>query len=574
MASLSHEDHADLDSLFGDVEYQDELENEPQIVRKRSMIQFPRAAVLSQNVGTIAPSSVPSSTEHHSSGHLSSPSILPTMSTVSEATLSCGKRNASPGPSPQTKRRRIDTESSASTNNPKNILANLGLPVGASNTLTQAKLKSVAGLLAPSTNTSRSTSRALKGKKSSAVATVNSSAPPATSGTGTATDPVIISDEPANQSPPLVLSAGAKRTTRSQEAHILLDTLPDDPSDVLTQTLRTILKTPTAVPRGRSTVSRDTAVYLANGRFTGTPFLRLLRHLAGPTRRTNPALGLALLKKLVEAMRATENAVSKPAPAGPSSAASTPMPVTPETPSATSFAPPGGSTLHYAEKTFEPSLFSDIDFSAIGLDALSLPTIPEASPIAPTDIAIDPELLALSDHPGYYQNLTTPQNFDNFDLGLAELFNALPPAPDGQTLASASLTISEPLAVDPSMDWNALADIPFEELLSTWAPEEQPLPATNLPQTNVHAFPLPLLTPQPLAVPTTPISAQPIKPQASSSSGTMRIPARAEALTLLERARAHKKGLEEKLLLAKRQLWGCKIEAGVGRNLLEALKKA
>ncbi|KAJ1307627.1 hypothetical protein OPQ81_001723 [Rhizoctonia solani] len=49
MASSSHEDHADLDSLFGDAEYQDGFESEPQVTHKRSMIQFPRAAVLSQN---------------------------------------------------------------------------------------------------------------------------------------------------------------------------------------------------------------------------------------------------------------------------------------------------------------------------------------------------------------------------------------------------------------------------------------------------------------------------------------------------------------------------------------------
>ncbi|KDN44207.1 hypothetical protein RSAG8_05680, partial [Rhizoctonia solani AG-8 WAC10335] len=456
MASPSHEYHTDIDSLFGDAEYQDEPENEPQTIHKRSMIQFPRAAVLSQNVGTIAPSSVPSSTEHpHSSGHLSSPSTLPTMSAVSEAPLSHGKRNASPGPSPQTKRRRVDTEDPVSRNNPKKVLANLGLVAGTSSALAQAKLKTVASLLAPSANTPRSTSRAPKEKKSSAVAHPNSL--PVTSGAGTATDPVVISDEPRNQSPPSAPSTGTKRTTRSQEAHILLDALPDDPSDVLTQTLRTILKNPTTVPRGRSTVSRDTAVYLANGRLTGTPFLRLLRHLAGRTRRTNPALGLTLLKKLVEAMRATENGASKPAPAGLSSADSTPMPVTPDTPSTALFAPQDGLSLHHAaEKLFEPSLFAEIDFSTMRLGALS--TIPEVDPIASADIVIDPELLALSSNTGFIQNSNMPQNLDNFEIDLAELFSALPPELDGTTSTNVSMTMSEPLPAEPSVDWNALAD--------------------------------------------------------------------------------------------------------------------
>ncbi|KAL5634870.1 hypothetical protein ACGC1H_002782 [Rhizoctonia solani] len=489
------------------------------------------------------------------------------MSVVSEAALPLGKRNASPGPSPQTKRRRIDTEDPVSANKSKNILTNLGLAVGTSDTLTQAKLKSVAGLLAPSANAPRSTSRAPKVNKSSAVAHPNPL--PVTSGTGTATDPVIISDEPPNQSP-----SSTKRTTRSQEAHLLLDALPNDPSDVLTQTLRKILKNPTTVPRGRSTVCRDTAVYLANGRLTGTPFLRLLRHLAGPTRRANPALGLTLLKKLVEAMRATEIAVSKPAPAGPSSAASTPMPVTPDTPSTTSFGPQDGSSFHYAtEKSFEPSLFSEMDFSTMGFDSLSLPTIPEADPIAPADMVIDPELLALSNNPGFIQNANMPQSLDNFEVNLAELFGALPPESDGATPAKVSMTMPEPLSADPSIDWNALTGIPFEDLLATWVPEEQCLPAAKLPQASANIFPLPLPVVQPPVTPTAYIPDQKTKQQATSS-GTVRIPARAEALALLEQARARKKELEGKLLAARRQLWGCKIEAGVERNLLEALKKA
>ncbi|EUC54587.1 hypothetical protein RSOL_057840 [Rhizoctonia solani AG-3 Rhs1AP] len=285
-------------------------------------------------------------------------------------------------------------------------------------------------------------------------------------------------------------------------------------------------------------------------------------------------MGLTLLKKLVEAMRATESAVPKPAPAGPSSTASTPMPVTPDTPSTTSFAPQDGSSLHCAaEKSFEPSLFSELDFSTMGFDGLSLPTIPEADPIAPADMVIDPELLALSNNPGFIQNPNMPQSLDNFEVDLAELFSALSPEPDGATPTKASMMMSEPLSADPSIDWNALTGIPFEDLLATWVPEEQCLPAAKLPQVNAHVFPLPLPVGQPPVAPIASIPEQKTMQQASSS-GTVRIPPRAEALALLEQARARKKELEGKLLAARRQLWGCKIEAGVERSLLEALKKA
>ncbi|KAJ1307625.1 hypothetical protein OPQ81_001722 [Rhizoctonia solani] len=485
------------------------------------------------------------------------------MSAVSGAPLPHGKRNTSPGPSPHKKRRRINADDPVSANNPKSVLANLGLAVGTSSTLTQAKLKSVAGLLAPSTNTTRNTPRGSRGKKPSSLAHPN---PLVTSGTGTATDPVIISDEPPSQSLSSAPLTTSRRITRSQEAHILLDALPNDPSDVLSQTLRTILKNPTTVPRGRGSVSRDTAVYLANGRLTGTPFLRLLRYLAGPTRRANPALGLTLLKKLVEAMRATEDATSKSTPAASSSAASTPMPVTPDTPCTTSFAPQDGSTLQCTiEKPFEPSLFSEIDFSTMESSALALPPIPEVGPIVQTDIAIDPELLALSNNAGYIQNL------DNFEVDLAELFSALPPPePEGTITTNASMPILEPF--DPSINWDALANVSFEDMLTTWAPEEQCIPAASVPQAGAHAFPAPPSAVRQPGVPIPSVSDQAPK-QLTPSSGTVRIPTRAEALALIERAQARKKELEGKLLAAKRQLWGCKIEAGVERNLLEALKK-
>ncbi|CAE6431972.1 unnamed protein product [Rhizoctonia solani] len=565
MASPSHEDHTDLESLFGDGEYQDEAESEPQATQKRSMIQFPRAAVLSQNVGTIAPSSVPSSTEHtHSSGRLSSHSISPAMSTVSKVYSHNNKRDASPGPGPQTKRRRVDMGGRASVDNRKSILENLGLAVGTTNTLTQAKLKSVAGLLAPPTNLPRHAPRSSKGKVNLPV---HSNAPTITSGTGTATDPVIIPDEPPSQLSSTIPLGATRRITRSQEAHILLNALPDDPSDVLTQTLRTILKTPTAIPRGRTSISRDTAVYLANGRLTGTPFLRLLRHLASPARSNNPALGLTLLKKLVEAMRATEDATSKSA----SSAASTPMPATPDTPTTTTFVPHDGSGLNCpTEQVFEPSLFSDVEASAMELGDLPPSTITEVDQTVPMDIVIDPELLALSSNPGYLQPPNASQNFDNFDVDLEELFRALPSGSDNTASTNEPMPMLEPLASDPSIDWGSLAGFPLEDLLAGWAPEEQLFP-TDLIQSG-QTLSTPISGIQEPEQSTRSISEQELKQQATSA-GTTRIPTRAEAAALLERARARKKELEQKLLAARRQLWGCKIEAGVERNVLEALKR-
>lgn len=253
------------------------------------------------------------------------------------------------------------------------------------------------------------------------------------------------------------------------------------------------------------------------------------------------------------------------------------MPATPDTPSTTSFALQDGSSLHgTTEKPFEPSLFSDMDFSTVGLGALPLPTIAEVDTGAPMDIAIDPELLALSSDPGYLQNPNPSQNFDNLEVDLAELFNALPPELDGTTLTHSSAPALEPLPVDPCIEWSALTDLPFEDLLATWVPEEQSLSPVNLPQPGAHDFPSPLPTIQQSALSTLPISSvsdQGAKQQ-TSSPGTVRIPPRTEALALLERAQARKKELEGKLLVARRQLWGCKIEAGVERNLLEALKKA
>ncbi|CEL55506.1 hypothetical protein RSOLAG1IB_01518 [Rhizoctonia solani AG-1 IB] len=531
MASSSHEDHTDLDSLFGDAEYQDDF---------LELLSYHKTH-----------------------------SIPPTMSAVSQAHSYSSKRNASPGLSPQTKRRRVDIEDRVSADNPKSVLGNLGLAVGTGNTLTQAKLKSVAGLLAPPTNTPRNVSRP-KGKNNPLPC---SSTRPVTSGTGTATDPVILSDEPPSQSPFPTSSTGTRRITRSQEARILLDALPDDPSDVLTQTLRTILKTPTAIPRGRTSVSRDTAVYLANGRLTGTPFLRLLRHLASPARSANPALGLALLKKLVEAMRATEDAASKSTPPGPSSAASTPMPTTPSTPSTATFAPHDGSSYHCpVEQVFEPSLFSEVESSTIGLGPLPLPTITEVDAVAQMDIVIDPELLALSNDPGYLQASNVCEDFDTFHVDLEELFRALPQGSGSAVPTNESVPMLEPLTTGPFIDWGTLVNLPIEGHLAGWPQQEHHL-ATDLIQTGVQTFPAPAPTTREPGLSTHPVHDQGLKQQ-GHSSGTVRIPARAEALALLERAHARKKEVEQKLLIARRQLWGCKIEAGVERNVLEALKRA
>ncbi|KAB5596189.1 hypothetical protein CTheo_461 [Ceratobasidium theobromae] len=569
MASPSHEDHSDLDSLFGD----DEEERVIQESQQRSIIRFPRAAVLSQNVGTIAHSSVPSSTEH-SSGPMSSPSISPTRDIVPEEATSIfqGKRNAAPTPHQPNKKRRVEFDSACPSSKVKPTLVHL-LHTASGQPLSSAKLKSIASLLAPSTSASRHSLRGLKGKPNTAPG----GTAPIPLGIGTATDPVVISDEPS-ATPPSSLSdpslSSGRRLTRSQQARLLLEALPNDPSDVLSQTLSTILKNPT-VPHGRSNAPRDTAVYLANGRLTGTPFLRLLRYLAGPSRRTDPALGLALLKKLVEAMRATEEMTSKAASVNQSSAASTPTPTTPGTPSATSFPFHDYSMALCSSGHTEPTLFSQFDLVlATGLGGFLLPPIPEFDAVGPSDIVIDPELLALSQDPAYLQ--ISSQSFHDFEFDFSELLGALPaPLPD---CAGSTEVATDPgsLAIDPSTAWGNPTDtVALDNFLSTWSPDEQSHPpvesqlATITPQ---HIEPAPSIVASMLDRPGVSAYGQGLKHQSHSPS-SMRIPPRVEALALLERAQARKKELEAKISLAKRQLWGCKIEAGAEQNLLDRLKK-
>ncbi|KAG8679036.1 hypothetical protein FRC08_017269, partial [Ceratobasidium sp. 394] len=114
--TLNHEDRSDLDSLFGDDEY-DELENDNQDPQPpRSVISFPRAAIVSQNVGTIAPFPVPSSSEHHSSGCISSASIPLTRNSVEPHSRpeARGKRNASPRADQPSKKRRVESDDALS----------------------------------------------------------------------------------------------------------------------------------------------------------------------------------------------------------------------------------------------------------------------------------------------------------------------------------------------------------------------------------------------------------------------------------------------------------------------------
>ncbi|KAG9091881.1 hypothetical protein FRC06_000346 [Ceratobasidium sp. 370] len=589
--TLNHEDRSDLDSLFGDDEL-DELENdEHDFQPPRSVISFPRAAVVSQNVGTIAPFSVPSSSEHHSSGYISSASIPLTRNSVephprSEAR---GKRNASPRADQPSKKRRVesdDSSSSAKTRVAKQLAGEptdlrpavlqkrtltfgsdaFGLPTPADRARPADALQAALNLLAPRTTSAQSRPRALNGKTLPSTAAI--------SGTGSATDPVVIPDDnaasmPVSQTPSAknpAQSLASRRLTRSQEAHALLESLPTDPTDILSQTLRTILKTPTTISHSRNSTPRDIAVYLANGRYTGTPFLRLLRHLAGPTRLKDTKTGLELLKKLVETMRMTGEA-SKPVMASQSSAASTPMPVTPGMPSAVSFPAAETAIVPYSPGSgLESDLFAHPEFS---LDAsVCAPADLNKAPQPLSDIVIDPQLLALSQGSNHLQ--VAPSDAQNFDFNFEELLGALPLPPFPVPGIDPPTNPTEYSA--ETMDfpgWDELSNIPLD--LDTWCP---------MPTASTPAVPYtqPAVTPLQSTVPSqrpftyaTQIT-QRVSKQSDLPPGGIRIPSRTEALALMERARARKAEIEAKIKSARRQTWGCMVEAAVQRNLLGRLR--
>ncbi|KAG8747290.1 hypothetical protein FRC10_001469 [Ceratobasidium sp. 414] len=589
--TLNHEDRSDLDSLFGDDEY-DELENDEQDFQPpRSVISFPRAAAVSQNVGTIAPFPVPSSSEHHSSGYISSASIPLTRNSVEPRSRlgARGKRNASPRADQPSKKRRVesgDSSSSAKIRVAKQLAGEptdlrravrtltsgsdaFGLPTPAERARPADALQTALNLLAPRTTSVQNRSRALRGSRKTTPSTT------AISGTGSATDPVVIPDDNAcststsSQTPSAknpAQSLASRRLTRSQEAHALLESLPTDPTDILSQTLRTILKTPTTISHSRNSTPRDIAVYLANGRHTGTPFLRLLRHLVGPTRLKDTKTGVELLKKLVEAMRMTGEA-SKSVVASQSSAASTPTPVTPGMPSAVSFPIAEAAAAPYPSGYgLEPDLFTHPEFS---LDALvCAPVDLDKEPQPLSDIIIDPQLLALEQDPNYPQ--AAPNDAQNFDFNFEELLGALPlpsfPVPGIDPPTNSTEYGAEAMDL---LGWDELSNIPLD--LDSWCA----VPTASM---SVAPYTQPASTPlQPTVLSQRPFTSatqitQRVSKQSDLPPGGIRIPSRAEALALVERARARKTEIEAKIKSARRQAWGCMVEAAVERNLLGKLR--
>ncbi|QRV75149.1 hypothetical protein RhiJN_03164 [Ceratobasidium sp. AG-Ba] len=555
-------DHSDLDSLFGDGLSDNETQN---LQPSRAVISFPRVAVASQNVGTIAPSPVLSSSEHHSSGSLSSASIPLTRDSVQPSS----KRNAPPVADQPNKRRRVESDDSAS-NKIRAARELAGKPAdlrravlqkraltsgsdafglsGSTDRVARAEaLQTVLGMLAPRTKP-QARSRAPK------VINRTDDSASGVSGTGTATDPVLIPDDTASSADATNTKKSgqpstSRRITRSQEAHALLEALPNDPKDILSQTLRTILKTPTTITHSRNTTPRDIATYLANGRHTGTPFLRLLRHLAGPNRLKDPKYGLEQLKKLVDGMRMTEVASKQTAMSSqPStSAASTPMPATPNTPAVTSFPVSETSmTANPPELAFSPDLFSLPDF---GFNP-SIGTHLDLNKQQPDpDIVIDPQLLAISQDQSYLQSMQS--DMQNVEFNLEELFGALPAPPTPNPLANptdATDTIN--------FTWDDLPPIPLNS--DNWCPQSvvpTPEPTIAVHRPFKHANQVTQLVPK----------------QADLPPGGIRIPPKSEALALLERARARKDEIEAKLKSARRQVWGCTVETAVERNLLSKL---
>ncbi|KAG9120810.1 hypothetical protein FRC07_003548, partial [Ceratobasidium sp. 392] len=555
------EDHSDLESLFGEDQSCDEHENDRQATRPPcSVISLPRAATVLQNVGTIAPFPVPVSSEHHSSGCISSASIPLMRNSVEPQSRpeARGKRNASPQPGQSNKKRRVESDSAPNikTRATKQLVGEptdlrravlqkrtltsgsdaSGLPTSTECVLAADALQAARNLLAPRTSTPRSRLKNTKGRRKTVPSTT------VASGTGSAADPVVIPGDTTSSAPTLQSNQNpaqptSRRLTRSQEAHALLEALPTDPTDVLSQTLRTILKTPTTISHSRNNTPRDIAVYLANGRFTGTPFLRLLRHLAGPDRLKDTKTGLEWLKKLVEAMRTMEEA-SKPAAPSQSSAASTPVPVTPDTPSVTSFPAAEPSTvLHPSGLGFEQDLFT---YSGVSFDvSASAPVDLSKQPQPSSDIVIDPQLLALDQNQIYSQ--TAPSDAPNLDLNLDGLLGALPPPP----LPDSGLDLS---TIDMEGTAGAMDLVGWEELC-------------NMPLDLDALCPMP--TPSMFQRPFTSATqiTQRVPKQSDLPPGGIRIPARTEALALLERARARKAELQAKIKSARRQAWGCMVEA-------------
>ncbi|KAG8782279.1 hypothetical protein FRC12_020993 [Ceratobasidium sp. 428] len=570
--ACDHEDHSDIDSLFGDDELDDEESQDTQT--PRPVISFPRAAAVSQNVGTIAPFPVPSSSEHTSSGSISSASIPLTRNSVEPHSRpeARGKRNASPPAAQPNKKRRVESNDSASSMNLRTARKPVdasGLPTSAERVPTTEVLQAARNLLAPRTGPSRSRHKATKPSRKPAPITA------VVSGTGSAVDPVVIPDDnsgsvsssvqiPSTQN--AAQASTSRRLTRSQEAHTLLEALPADPTDVLSQTLRTILKTPTTISHSRNHTPRDIAVYLANGRYTGTPFLRLLRHLAGPNRLKDAKAGLEQLKKLVEAMRMTEEA-SKPVAASQSSAASTPMPVTPDTPSLTAFPAAETSTiLHPSGLGFELDPFTYPGFS---FDTeVGAPVDINKTPQPPSDIVIDPQLLALEHDPSYTQPV--PNDAQGLDLSLDELLGALPPPPipvPGVDLPTGAIGSTEAMDL---IGWDELCNLPLD--LDAWSSiPVSPTSVVPLVQPAVAPFQAAAQFQRPFTSATQ--ITQRVPKQSDLPPGGIRVPTRTEASALLERARARKAELQAKIKSARRQAWGCMVEAAVERNLLGKLRE-
>ncbi|KAG8688973.1 hypothetical protein FRC09_012634, partial [Ceratobasidium sp. 395] len=255
--ACDHEDHSDIDSLFGDDEFYDEESRDTQT--PCPAISFPRAAAVSQNVGTIAPFPVPSSSEHTSSGSISSASIPLTRNSVEPCLRpeARGKRNASPPAAQPNKKRRVESNDTASSMNLRTARKPVGepidlrravlqkrtltlgsdasgLPTSAERAPTTEVLQAARNLLAPRTGPSRSRHKATKPSRKPAPITA------VVSGTGSAVDPVVIPDDnsgsvsssvqiPSTQN--AAQASTSRRLTRSQEAHTLLEALPADPTD-------------------------------------------------------------------------------------------------------------------------------------------------------------------------------------------------------------------------------------------------------------------------------------------------------------------------------------------------------
>ncbi|KAG9075434.1 hypothetical protein FS749_012905 [Ceratobasidium sp. UAMH 11750] len=218
------------------------------------------------------------------------------------------------------------------------------------------------------------------------------------------------------------------------------------------------------------------------------------------------------------------------------------------------------------EHVFEPGLFAHPGFSLeasvyapVGLDK-------EPQPLP--DVMIDPQLLALSQDPNPLQ--AAPNDAQNFDFNFEELLGALPlPSLPVPGIDPPTNPAEYGLETTDLLGWDELSNIPTDP--DSWC--AMPAVSTStMPYTQPAVPPLQFTAPSQRPFTDATQITQRVPKESDLPPGGIRIPSRTEAHALMERARARKAELEAKIKSARRQAWGCMVEAAVERNLLGKLR--